>query len=185
MTFLDSLKAHLRKEKKSARVVWLGLDFAGKTTLIRRVIDNTFEANTRRTLGLKVDEFSVDNMKLVCWDVGGQVYFREALWGSYINGCNAVVFVIDSSQSDRFPEAHDELWGLVLSNPNIKNIPLLILANKQDLPAAADSGKIALALELDKLKHISYAIFPCSARTGDKVLEGMEWIQKRIIETNK
>ena len=182
MSFLNALRTYLRKEKRLAKVVWLGLDFAGKTTLIRRVMTSEFKPNTRRTLGLNVDEFSLDqSLKMVCWDIGGQQVFRETLWVSYIDEASGIVFVVDSSDQNRFSEAKDELWRIILSNPKVKNIPILVLANKQDLPTAVNEGALAKALDLDKVVSASFAIMACSAATGQNIIEGMEWIQERII----
>ena len=186
MSFLASLRSYLRKEKRLAKVVWLGLDFAGKTTVIRRVITSEFKSNTTRTLGLNVDEFNLDqSLKMVCWDIGGQRVFRETLWVSYIDEASGIVFVVDSSDESRFGEAKDELWNIVLANPKVKNIPILVFANKQDLPTAVNEGQLAKALDLDKVVSASFAIMACSAATGENILEGMSWLQERIIGMNK
>ena len=186
MPFLDSLRTYLKKKKRLAKVVWLGLDFAGKTTLIRKLITSEFKPNTKRTLGLNVDEFAIDeSLKMICWDIGGQQIFRETLWVSYIDESSGIIFVVDSSDPARFPEAKDELWRIVLANPKIKNIPILVFANKQDLPTAVNEGDLAKALDLDKVKLSSFAIMACSAATGDNLFDGIEWLQDRIItETN-
>jgi small GTP-binding protein len=181
MSFLASLRSYLRKEKRLAKVVWLGLDFAGKTTIIRRIVTSEFKTNTTRTLGLNVDEFSLDqSLKMVCWDIGGQQVFRETLWVSYIDEASGIVFVVDSSDENRFAEAKDELWRIVLANPKVKNIPILVLANKQDLPTSVNEGELAKALDLDKVVSSSFAIMACSAATGFNVLEGMTWLSDRI-----
>ena len=180
--FLDSLRSYLKKKRKVAKVVWLGLDFAGKTTLIRRLTTNEFNPETKRTLGLNVDEFSFDkNLKMVCWDLGGQAVFRETLWTSYIDEATGIVFVVDSADPSRFPEVKDELWRIIFSNPKINNIPVLLLANKQDLPTAVNEGELAKALDLDKVQRSSFAIIACSAATGEKIMDGMEWLQERML----
>ena len=62
---------------------------------------------------------------------------------------------------------------------------LFILAHKQDLFSAVDPEIIAIALKFDKTNHVLFTLFPCSSKTGDQVVEGMSWLQKRIIKSNK
>ncbi|MHA2365972.1 MAG: ADP-ribosylation factor-like protein [Candidatus Hodarchaeales archaeon] len=183
MPLLDNLSKVLRKKKKNANVAWLGLDFAGKTTLIKYITEGVFNQETKRTLGLNIDEYETDGIKLICWDIGGQEVFREHLWETYIKQSSGIIYVIDSSTPERFPEARHELWRWIVENPYVSKIPLLILANKQDLPQAKDSGKIATMLDLKQIDDFSYSILPCSAATGDNILDGLEWMKERILET--
>ena len=165
MSFLQRLNI-LSSKKISVKVAWIGLDYSGKTTLIRRISQGTFENKTKRTLGLNVDEFKSDNVNFFCWDIGGQPVFRDSLWESYIQGSTGIIFVIDSADEKRFEEARNELWKWVLANKNVENIPILILANKQDLPEAHTAGFIARKLGLHKIFSNSFAILPCSALSG-------------------
>ena len=167
MSFLKKLNNLLAKRKKIGKVVWLGLNFAGKTTLIRYLTEGTFHEGTRRTLGLNIDEYESKGLKLICWDVGGQDVFRETLWESYLRGAAGIIYVIDSSDPGRFPESRQELWRWIIENPDIKNVPILFFANKQDLPTAQNAGEIAKALDLDKIGGMSFMIFPCSAASGE------------------
>jgi len=185
MTFFDNLNKLLKRKQKTSNVAWLGLDFAGKTTLIKRITEGVFVKETTRTLGLNIDEYDSPNnrLKLVCWDIGGQEVFREHLWESYIKQSSGIIFVIDSSTPERFPEAKQELWRWVIENPTVKNIPILLLANKQDLPQAVDAGVIAKALDLHRIEGaISYSILPVSAATGQNIKDGLDWLEERLQE---
>ena len=164
MSFLKRLKTFMgKKSKQTVKVSWIGLDNAGKSTIIKRVTQGLFSDDTKRTLGLNVDEFESEGIKFVCWDIGGNTVFRDSLWESYISGSSGIIFVVDSSAPDRFPEAQKELWKYVIENQQVGDIPILILANKQDLPEARSAGEVALALDLHKLTKHSYAIVPTSA----------------------
>lgn len=192
MSFLSRLARARAKKKQSVKVAWLGLDYAGKTTLIRKVTTGKFSDDTKRTLGLNVDEFTVsagdskaNDVKFISWDVGGQVTFRQALWNSYMSGSMGIIYVIDSSDESRFDEAQEELWRYIIDNPQVKDIPILILANKQDLPSAKNAGEIARALKLHTVTHQSYAIFPCSAKTSVNMEEALEWLRQRIVDSLK
>jgi small GTP-binding protein len=131
---------------------------------------------------MNVDEFSSGNVRFISWDIGGQQAFRESLWESYMAGSMGIVYVIDSAERTRFIEAKIELWKYVLDNPRVHNIPILVLANKQDLESAASAGEVARALNLHKVTTHSYAIVPTSAKTGFNVEEGLEWLRQRVTE---
>lgn len=186
MSFLSRLAKARAKKKQSVKVAWLGLDYAGKTTIIKKVSTGSFSDETKRTLGMNVDEFSVSSgtssVKFISWDIGGQVTFRQALWNSYMSGSMGIVYVVDSSDPSRFEEAREELWKFIIDNTEVDDIPMLILANKQDVPHSRNAGEIARALDLHKVTNHSYAIFPCSAKTAFNLEEALEWLRQRIIE---
>ena len=183
MSFLKRLKTFMgKKSKQTVKVSWIGLDYAGKSTIIKRVTQGLFSDDTKRTLGLNVDEFESEGIKFVCWDIGGQTVFRDSLWESYISGSSGIIFVVDSSTPDRFPEAQKELWKYVIDNNSVGDIPILILANKQDLPEARSAGEVARALDLHKLTKHSYAIVPTSAASGFNLEDALEWLRQRITE---
>jgi small GTP-binding protein len=187
VSFLARLARARAKNKQIVKVAWLGLDFAGKTTIIKRVSQGVFSDGTKRTLGMNVEEFTVasgkaQGVKFVCWDIGGQITFRQALWNSYMAGSTGIVYVVDSADSSRFSEARDELWNYVMNNEDVKSIPILILANKQDIPTSKNAGEIARSLDLHKVIYHSYAIFPTSAKTAFNLEEALEWLRQRILE---
>jgi signal recognition particle receptor subunit beta len=93
-----------------------------------------------------------------------------------------IVYVVDSADKSRIDEAKTELWKYVLDNDKVENIPILVLANKQDLPDAASAGEVARGLNLHKVTTHSYAIVPTSAKTGFNVEEGLEWLRQRVTE---
>lgn len=182
MSFLKRLTSFMKKSKKTVKVAWVGLDYAGKSTIIKRVTQGVFSDDTKRTLGLNVDEFVSENIKFVCWDIGGQQVFRDSLWDAYIAGSTGIIFVVDSAAPERFAEARGELWKWVIENPKVGDIPILILANKQDLPEARSAGEVARALDLHKVIKHSYAIVPCSAASGFNLEDALEWLRQRITE---
>ena len=182
MSFIKKLTALIGKRRAVLKVAWLGLDYAGKTTIIKKVSQGVFDENTKRTLGLNVDEFVMENIKFVCWDIGGQSVFRESLWDAYVAGSSGIIYVVDSSDSKRFEEARQELWKYVIENPRVGGVPMLILANKQDLPAARSAGEVARSLDLHKVTKQSYAIVPVSAASGFNLEDALEWLRQRITE---
>ena len=165
----------------------MGLDRAGKTSLIRRITEGEFNTNITRTMGMNVDKIRVEsdkNLELVSWDVGGQIHFRNTLWSSYMQNTSAIIFVVDSSNEERFDEAREEIWKYILGEDGqqFDDIPLLVLANKQDLSTAVNPGVLANALDLHKIKRASFMIMPVSALTGFNVIEALDWLADRIIK---
>ena len=180
MSFLSRLAKARQKKSQTVKIAWLGLDQAGKTTIIQKITSGVFNDNTKRTLGMNVDEFHSEGIKFVSWDIGGQSTFRDSLWKSYMAGSMGIIFVVDSADNNRFREARQELWSYVMDNPEVRDIPILVLANKQDLPNARNAGEIARSLDLHKVFNHSYAIFPTSAKTSFNLEEAVEWLRQRI-----
>ena len=157
---------------KKARIVLIGLDAAGKTTLVQRM--QTGETTpTIPTIGFHVESVKVGGVELECWDLGGQDLVRR-LWSRYIEGAEGVVFVVDSSDDSRVAEAKTELFKM-MNEPQLKSVPLLVLANKQDLPTAASASVLAESLGLSDLSQDHY-IQPAVAVTGEGVKPGFEWL---------
>ncbi|MFW9991389.1 MAG: ADP-ribosylation factor family protein [Candidatus Odinarchaeota archaeon] len=183
--FLSRLRELRAKQRLTVKVSWIGLDYAGKTTLINLISRGHYDDRTRRTLGMNVEEFQSGGIRFVVWDIGGHPPFRDGLWKTYIAGSMGLVYVIDTADPGRFPEAKKELWKHVIDNPKVEGIPILLLANKQDLPVARPTGQVARALDLHLVTTHSYAIMPTSAKTGFNVEEALEWLRQRITEKIK
>ncbi|QRV74748.1 ADP-ribosylation factor family [Ceratobasidium sp. AG-Ba] len=124
-------------------------------------------------------------LALTCWDVGGCDKIRP-LMRHYASGTDAVVWVLDSNDRERLPEAIDELRNTlrtvedVRGDENIKDaVPCLILANKQDLPKAMRLDEVRI-----KLAHVigsrpSCTVFPTSLVRGDylsTLTPAMDWL---------
>ncbi len=99
------------------------------------------------------------------------------------------VFVIDSADQDRLEEVNSEMTKLLTEEDKLAGVPLLVYANKQDLLSAMSAEDIATGLNLTGIKDRSWQIQACSAKTGEGLSEGMEWlvstIQEREAEAEK
>ena len=73
-----------------------------------------------------------DGVRLNFWDLGGQTEL-QALWDKYYSECHAIIYTVDSNDRERIEESK-RCFDAMISNANIANVPLLVLANKQDLP---------------------------------------------------
>eukprot|EP00808_Paulinella_micropora_P021853 g78331.t1 len=163
---------------KECRILMIGLDAAGKTTVVYKLrLGET--VTTMPTIGFNVEEVKYKNLNFVMWDIGGQHKIR-ALWKHYYQGTDGIIFVVDSNDKLRLEEAREELH-LVLSDSLLNSVPLLVLANKQDLPKAAKVQDMAKELSLPQIRGRHWHIQGTSAPTGDGLYEGLDWLHKVIV----
>ena len=163
---------------RHAKILMLGLDAAGKTTVLYKVKLNE-TVSTIPTIGFNVETVQpVKNVSFTVWDVGGQDKIRP-LWRHYFLGCEGLIYVVDSSDRSRFGEAKEELdW--ILESDEMAGVPLVILANKQDLPQAASPADLSVKLGLDKVRNRKWHIHGTSALSGEGVYEAMCELSKLV-----
>ena len=130
------------------RVVTLGLDGSGKTAILCKLKQGEF-VPTIPTIGFNVESLEFRNVKITLWDVGGQHKLRP-LWKHYYLNTQAVIFVLDASDQKRLLESKNELVKL-LSEKELKDASLLILANKQDISGCLTIEEITDHFSLYKL----------------------------------
>lgn len=140
MGLLDLLKK-LRKNDKEAKLLVLGLDNAGKTTLLKQLSKEDPEG-TEPTQGFNVKTLLHDGFKLNVWDIGGQKKIRE-YWVNYYSNVDGIVFVIDSSDEGRVKEC-TETFNFLMSEEKLKGVPILIFANKQDLEFSLKPDEVSI-----------------------------------------
>lgn len=116
---------------KEMRLLMLGLDAAGKTTILYKLKLGQ-DVTTIPTVGFNVETVTYKNVKFNVWDVGGQDKIRP-LWRHYFSGTQGLIFVIDSCDTVRMEEARQELHRII-NDREMKDSLLLVFANKQDLP---------------------------------------------------
>merc|ERR1712080_375730 len=153
-SFIKKMRAIFGKEER--RVVMIGLDGAGKTTtLCQMKLGETVE--TQPTVGFNVEKVYYHKTEFTVWDCGGQNKIRP-LWRRFFKEADGVVFVIDSADIERlvngYGSAEDELMHLA-DEERLEGKPILIFANKQDLPTAVSADEIATRLRLHEVlsKH--------------------------------
>ncbi|KAI5794393.1 ADP-ribosylation factor family-domain-containing protein [Peziza echinospora] len=168
--------------KKEVRILILGLDNAGKTTLLYRLKIGEV-VTTVPTVGFNVETVTYKNLNFNVWDLGGQTTIRP-YWRCYYANSAAVVFVVDATDKDRITTASEELAAM-LAEEELKDAALLVFANKQDQPGVLSAADIQDALKLGRLKDRSWSIFACSAVTGEGVSEGMDWLVNTIQNTQQ
>eukprot|EP00298_Acanthocystis_sp_HF-20_P000824 c11168_g1_i2.p1 GENE.c11168_g1_i2~~c11168_g1_i2.p1 ORF type:complete len:177 (+),score=66.36 c11168_g1_i2:95-625(+) len=163
--------------KKKGRVLILGLDAAGKTTILMHMKHGVAK-EVVTTVGFNVESFKVGGVKFTCWDVGGQEKTRQ-LWRYYFQGTQGLVFVVDSTDVERMGIAAEELKYL-LEHDELKGASLLVLANKQDKPDATRVPEIQRLLGLDSVKFRKFRIAGVSGMTGDGLDESFTWLAENM-----
>ncbi|CAJ1452543.1 unnamed protein product [Effrenium voratum] len=163
--------------KQEMRILMVGLDDAGKTTILYKVKLGEV-ATTIPTTDFYVDSAKCNNLSFTVWDVGGQDKIRP-LWRNYYQGTNGLIFVVDSNDRDRIEDARGEL-NKMLNEDEMRDAVLLVFANKQDLPHAMTAAEMADKLGLHQLRHRHWFIQPSCATTGDGLYEGLGWLWRTI-----
>ena len=160
--------------KKQARILMLGLDGAGKTTVLYKLqLGETLI--TLPTIGFNVEQVSYKNISFTVWDVGGQDKIRR-LWRHYFKNTDAIIFVVDSADRERVAEAREELLQLT-NDEELRGCPVLVLANKQDLPGAMSGAEILNKLQVKGAQHLDkFYVQPATATTGKGLYDGLDWL---------
>lgn len=151
---------------KEVRVLMLGLDAAGKTTILYK-LKLQDHVTTIPTVGFNVETVTLRNIKFNIWDVGGQDKIRP-LWRHYYSGTQGLIFVVDSADHNRIDEARVELHRII-NDREMKDCLLLVFANKQDI-AGGEYSLLLLPLKLlfrpsARCAQLSFYFARC-ARTG-------------------
>ncbi|GAB5371039.1 hypothetical protein AAMO2058_001545100 [Amorphochlora amoebiformis] len=159
------------------KICLVGLDNAGKTTVLFKLhVGEVVE--TQPTVGSNVEEVSVNNLKFVCWDLGGQETFRKH-WSDYFTDTSGVIMVVDSCDRKRIKDVKQE-FRKVVEDPKLKGCCFLILANKQDCEGCMEAAEIAQKLNLMALKTHPWHIQASCALTGAGLSEGMDWVSHQL-----
>ncbi|EPQ31199.1 uncharacterized protein PFL1_06847 [Pseudozyma flocculosa PF-1] len=164
-------------KNEEVRILMLGLDSAGKTTILYRLQIGEV-VSTIPTIGFNVETVEYKNIKFQVWDLGGQTSIRP-YWRCYYANTTAIIYVIDSSDTARLETAKAELISM-LSEEELRDAKLLVFANKQDLPGALDEGRVSDKLGLTELKDRQWSIFKCCATKGEGLEEGLDWLVNAI-----
>jgi len=169
-------------KKKELRILMLGLDSAGKTTILYK-LKSLVELQTLPTVGFNVESVKYKGVMLNIWDVGGQDKIR-ALWRHYYTGTQGLIFVLDCADEDRFHEARKEFQKIV-NNTDMKGSPILVFANKQDQKHAVKATHVPNILGLDKLTNHAWFVQPSSAHKGVGLDSGLNWLIEQANRNKK
>ncbi|XP_069753969.1 ADP-ribosylation factor-like protein 14 [Narcine bancroftii] len=152
---------------KQVRVLMLGLEDAGKSTLLYKLKFSNSEFLTASTIGFNVEMLQHDKrVSLTVWDVGGQYKMRQ-LWPFYFQDTDGLVFVVDSADKKRIEDSRKE-FERALKHECLKGIPVVVMANKQDLNGALSAEEITKCFHLRRCcSDRDWYVQPCCAKTGE------------------
>lgn len=163
--------------KKQMRILMVGLDAAGKTTILYKLKLGEI-VTTIPTIGFNVETVEYKNISFTVWDVGGQDKIRP-LWRHYFQNTQGLIFVVDSNDRERATEAREELTKM-LQEDELREAVLLIFANKQDLPNAMSAAEITEKLGLNQLRGRTWYIQATCATQGNGLYEGLDWLSQEL-----
>ncbi|XP_069795720.1 ADP-ribosylation factor 4-like [Narcine bancroftii] len=163
--------------KRQMRILMVGLDAAGKTTILYNLKLGDV-VTTIPTIGFNVETVEYCNTCFTVWDVGGQDKIRS-LWKHYFQNTQGLIFVVDSNDRERIPEAAEELRKMFLED-ELKDTVLLVFANKQDLPNALSISEVTEKLGLRNLHNNPWYVQGTSATKGTGLYEGLNWLSTEL-----
>merc|ERR1712088_241037 len=162
--------------KKQMRILMVGLDAAGKTTILYKLKPGEI-VTTIPTIGFNVETVEYKNISFTVWDVGGQDKIRP-LWRHYYQNTQGLIYVVDSSDAERVSEAQEELHKM-LGEDELRDAIVLVFANKQDLPNALSVTDITSKLGLNNLRRKLYVQAACATQ-GTGLYEGLDWLSNEL-----
>ncbi|CAO4364467.1 Protein CBR-ARL-1 [Caenorhabditis briggsae] len=162
---------------REMRILILGLDGAGKTTILYRLQVGEV-VTTIPTIGFNVEQVEYKNLKFQVWDLGGQTSIRP-YWRCYYANTDAIIYVVDSADRDRVGISRQEL-ATMLQEDELQGAVLAVLANKQDIAGCLTETEVYKALGLDALRNRTIQIFKTSASKGEGLDAAMDWLANQL-----
>ncbi|XP_015454882.1 putative ADP-ribosylation factor-like protein 5C isoform X1 [Pteropus alecto] len=193
--------------KQEHKVIIVGLDNAGKTTILYQFLMNEV-VHTFPTIGSNVEEIVLRKTHFLMWDIGGQEALRST-WNTYYSDTEVVqrpvrehswagetfakekvhhsqspsagqfiILVIDSTDRDRLLTTREELYKM-LAHEALQDASILIFANKQDMKDSMTTVEISQFLTLSAIKDHPWHIQGCCALTGEGLPAGLQWMQSQ------
>ncbi|CAL5986458.1 ADP-ribosylation_factor 1 [Hexamita inflata] len=165
-------------KKKSICILLLGLDIAGKTSILFKLGLGESLIVDPDKFGISIEKASCGNVTFISFNVGGND-INPSWTKYYTKNASALVYVIDATDQYTITEAHNELNILMLEK-NVRKVPLLVFANKCDLQNVLSTDEISEKLELNRFER--FKVQKCSAKTGHGLLEGLEWLSEQKLK---
>ena len=179
MGFLFSKLWSSLLSKRDVRILMVGLDAAGKTSILYQ-LKMAELVKTIPTIGFNVEQLDYKGLRFTIWDVGGQDKIR-VLWKHYYQNTDGIIFVVDSNDKERL-ELVKETLSLCLIEEEVKDAALLVFANKQELNGAVSPNELTNILELGKVNNRKWLVQGSSAMSGQGLKEGLDWLANALLK---
>ncbi|EIW76087.1 ARF SAR [Coniophora puteana RWD-64-598 SS2] len=165
-------------KEQDVRILMLGLDSAGKTTILYRLQIGEV-VSTIPTIGFNVETVQYKNIKFQVWDLGGQSSIRP-YWRCYFPNTSAIIYVIDASDHARLQTSRTELLTM-LSEEELSGVPLLVFCNKQDVDGALKPEEVSDKLGLAGGETSrQWSVRGSCATRGEGLEDGLDWLVNAI-----
>lgn len=148
---------------KKIRICVTGVPRSGKTTFCKAFVGQPVLRKERPTRGVRVWKFAKNDMHGTLYDIGGAQEYVNLAEHNYRNA-DALVFVLNATESASFADARERLAGLLCRNKKTK-IPILILCTHNDVEGFETCQRIALELGLDSLMTRDVSCYSVSSIT--------------------
>jgi len=160
------------------KICMLGSFAVGKTSLVRRFVENMFSDKYMTTIGVKIEkkliEIKQQNLTLVIWDIAGENGFHQ-IQSTYLRGMSGYILVVDKTRTSTLDIA---LKIQKTVGQAFQNVPYILLVNKMDLTGQWDIQESII----DKMQQESWDIFRTSAKTGQSVEEAFDRLAVKMLD---
>jgi len=160
--------------KQEMEITLVGLQNAGKSTLVNVIASGHYVEDMIPTVGFNMRKVTKGKVTIKMWDLGGQPRFR-GMWERYCSNVSAIVYVVDAADHKQVDISREELHELI-AKPSLKNIPLLVLGNKRDLPEALPENAIIERMHLKDITDREVGFYTISAKNQDNIETTIDWL---------
>ena len=164
-------------KEKPFKIVIVGIGEAGKTATLYWLKLGA-QVTTIPTIGFNCEEIQHKGVSFIIYDVGGHERIRP-LWTHYYEDTSGIIFVVDSANEQKLEEAGSVFRKLAFEE-KLEKLPILILANKQDVSGALPPKKLAEIMEINQIDNHKIKVIKTSATQGKGMDKVMDWFVERI-----
>jgi GTPase SAR1 family protein len=167
---------------KPEKIVMVGLDNVDKYNMLRIFKLSEIE-NSSYDNGFEIYSVKTHKISIFSWNLFDNDEIRD-LWRQFYQNTSGIIFLLDSNDRNRINEARDELQKM-LNEDSLKDVPLIVFANSQDLPDEIKSEEIAELLELNSIRVRKWKIQKINADSQKGIYEGVDWLLTTITQKLK
>ena len=167
--------------KKYFQILLLGLDGSGKSTILS-TLNNNESLKILPSIGIHIETIVYkDILNIISWDLGGASRMRE-LFKIFYPDTDGLIIVVDSADKERLDYEGKDFFDFLLEEEELKNCPLLIMANKKDMKDTLSLKEISERFEMENYDNRKWCIKGVSGKTNEGLEESLLWIISSIKE---